>query len=196
MSRVCIMVIDKRGRIETRDEARNASAFHPAIWDHLLLKYKLARPHQHFPRMAEGGQDLKVLGRIWQRVGKIDRADGLVLAATFDRVWFPRECIHDLRDALRVVQGELPSTYVQTLADIAGRLDTLELSRTDRGVCFQGSIVSTWWCGRRDDNHRIGMRGHSCTTCHKKVQHALHMLDERECCAEPKDPIYVDDTRD
>lgn len=194
MSRVYTLIIDRKGRVASCAEARNANAFHRAIWDHLLVKYELARPHRHFPDQAEGGSDLVVLGKLWSRIGKIDRDDGLVLAATFDRVWFPREeaLLRQLHDALRKVQGELPRSYFPSLAHVANCINHVDWKDGDRGIAFSGSVASPWSC-EADDNHRLDKHGHACKVCGKKIQHAVHMLDEIECCRELDDAIYAED---
>lgn len=175
------MVIDRRGNLESVGEAPNSHAFHVAIWSHMLRKYELASGAV-LPTL-----NLQVLGRLWSRVGKLDRADGLAVAATFDRCWFPREekVLRELFDALRRPMGDAWTSY-----NVAQCINHVDWRQHDRGIAFQGSLASPWACGVTDGWHRVDRDGHACRDCGKTIQHAVHMLDERECCREEPESVY------
>lgn len=170
MSRVYIRVIDRHGESDTVDEVPNSSAFYVTLWSDLLRKHCL---HDGTPTL-----DLKILGRLWSRVAKLPRPDGLVVAATFDRCWFPREMLRELSAALAVSSGSGPA-----VGRVLSRPGLLR--RHDRGVAFSGSIASPWACSVTDVLHRVDDAGHACRDCGKEIQRADHMLAELECCREP-----------
>lgn len=176
MSRTTTYVIDKHGELESVGETPNSWSFTIAIWQHQLAKHDL----------GSTTTDLRILGRLWSRVGKLERADGLVVAATFDRCWFPRAMVDELIDALRA------ATY-STGPQVADVLAGIDFRRRDRGVTFQGSLASPWGCATTDGWHVIDRAGHACTGCGKKIQNAEHMLAEVDCCREPEDATYSKD---
>lgn len=173
MSSITTYVIDRHGELDDVGETRNSWRFIIAIWDHLLKKHGLgSNPH-----------DLRDLGNLWRRVGKLERSDGLLVAATFDRCWFPRTMLEELIVSLRA------ATY-SSGPEVARILDDIRWRHGDRGVTFQGSLASPWGCEKTESWHVLDSDGHACKECGKKIQHAGHMLAELECCREPEDATY------
>jgi hypothetical protein len=172
-------VIDRHGEIDDVGDVHNSWRFIIATWQHLLNKLGLkTNPNPH---------DLHDLGNLWRRVGKLERNDGLMLAATFDRCWFPRTMIGELITAMHA------ATY-SSGPEVARILEGIRWRRGDRGVTFQGSLASPWACAKTDGWHVIDPAGHACRECGKKIQHAGHMLAEIECCREAENAVYRSDS--
>ena len=180
MSCTYIRVIDRRGEVETVDEIPNSSRFYIALWGELLRKFGIHDGYTH---------DLRILGQLWSRVAKVPRPDGLVIAATFDRCWFPRDMLDELTAALHATGR---NTNGPAVARALSR-PHFKLRNSDRGVTFSGSIASPWACQKTDGLHRVDKTGHACADCGTKIQRADHTLADIECCSEPDEAAYVDD---
>lgn len=176
MSRVEAYAIDRHGDLVGLGEVPNAWRFHVEIWERMLDKHGLKASGEH--AMTRG-----VSERLWSRVAKIPRADGLVVAATFDRCWFPIAIVDELSAALALGPG--------SSAEVGALLQTHRLKPSDLGVTFASSTANAWNCETLDGYHQLRADGgHACSACSKKIQRADHLLAERECCREPEDAVY------
>lgn len=179
MSRVYIRRIDRCGRSDTIGEVANSHRFHVAVWSGMLRAHGLY-----------GGPlptlDLKILGRLWSRVARLPRADGLIVAATFDRCWFHRDVITELFVAMCEEKR-----FDSNLWDVARIIEKHGIDQGMRGIAFEGSLASPWWCSVTDEWHVLDEAGHACKDCGKRIQDAEHMLADEECCREDEEATYA-----
>lgn len=157
MSYVSIHIVNQDGTLTTLDDvAANGHAFHVAIWNH-LASTRLSVIG--YPSDAD-------LDRLWDGIGLLPRPDGLVLAATFDRCWFPWSWRDEVCSALRAA-----SSYARTserVADLLARVITLGAG--PRGFSFSASVGEGWKCSAAhdcdlDNLHHIDESGTQCTRC-------------------------------
>jgi hypothetical protein len=180
VSRVYIRAIDKAGESETVGEVPNSWLFHVAIWGGMMRIHGIHSGYTH---------DLKTLGKLWSRVAKLPRADGLLVAATFDRCWFPIHIVPELVGAM--YEEQRFDSNLRQVADVVARRNA---NRT-RGYAFSGSIASPWSCPKTDELHVLEVdkspirsrAGHQCKNCGAQIQNAEHTLADEECCREPED---------
>lgn len=178
MSRVYVLKIDARGRVDSVGEVENAWNFHVAIWAGLMKIHGI-----HDGRITH---DLKKLGQLWCRAATLPPMDGLLLAATFDRCWFP---IHVVPTLIAAMCEERRFRHsAGSVAHIVERVGGVGA----RGFAFSGSVATPWSCHMNEDtgNHVLDHDGHACRLCEKRIQDAEHLLQNLSCCAEPTDGNY------
>jgi hypothetical protein len=177
MSRVYIRRIDRQGHSETIGEVANSSRFFVAVWGGML---KLHGLHDG-PTL-----DLKILGRLWSRVARLPRADGLIVAATFDRCWFHREVVAELVAAMCSEKR-----FESSLFEVGHLIEKHGVDTSTRGIAFEGSLASPWACAVTDEWHVLDRDGHACKDCGKRIQDAEHMLADEPCCRENEEATYA-----
>lgn len=154
MSYVSVHIIKTDGTIVTLDNvAYNSHAFHVSIWRHLAEKHIGAIG---YPSDAE-------YDRLDASIAQLPPKEGIVLAATWDRCWFPWPWRAEVCAALRA------ATYAPTSAAVADLLASTAYHGADpRGFAFSTSVTSSWNCRAGDDIdslHHIDESGTRCIRC-------------------------------
>lgn len=158
MSRVYVYSIDRRGHVVLGEEASNVHTFHVAIWQHLAVKRGLITAADHI--MIPIGGPRPQIYRLWASIGTLPRQDGLALAATFDRCWFPVEMRDETAAALEVAEGWAP-----TAPEVARILREWRPDRRDRGFTFGSSLADAWYCAGGERLHELSRDGRRCRRC-------------------------------
>lgn len=170
MSRVTLYTIDSRNLFHDEGEAENANAFHVSIWRHLGEKHRYwpAGDWSWWSRRDAGNP----LGALWQDIGKLPRHDGLAMAATFDRCWFPWSL---LGETIAALQEIAPHAHTAGAAADIMR----QWAEPQRGFTFASSLASSWNCrgsigdedededGRWHHHVRFGKDERKCLRCGK-----------------------------
>lgn len=150
MSRVTVYAIDKHNRFDDVGEASNAHNFHVAIWQHLGRKHCGWSREYNCIAIADrlGGP----LDKLWANIATLPRSDGLAMAATFDRCWFPIVLRDETVAALREIAEYAPTA--RAVAELVAAIGD-----DARGFTFALSLASSWNCvdEDRDDewHHRV-----------------------------------------
>lgn len=158
MSFVTVYTIDRANRFAKVGEAKNASAFHIAIWRHLGIKHQgWSDDWSWFGNRSRGRHE-----ELWAEIGTMPRADGLAMAATFDRCWFPWSIRADTISALRshATHAATAGALASLLTGIAGK---------HRGLAFASSLADAWVCygegGRWHHHVRFAKNERMCRAC-------------------------------
>lgn len=164
MSRVYVYTIGERNVFKEVGEARNANAFHVSIWRHLGIKHHGWKDDWSWWSTHGPQGHLELL---WKDIAKLPRIDGLAMASTFDRCWFPWALLGETAAALDAI-----SSHATTASEVADILR--EQKDPARGFTFASSLAGAWSCsaiededseGRWHHHVRFGKNEHAC--CHE-----------------------------
>lgn len=142
MSYVEIHRVQANGEVVSYDSAKNNHGFAPIVWDKLAAQYKI-------PIGSILSEDR--YNKVWEAygTGTFTAEDNILMGATFDRSWIPRESLPLLLKAMRDFHARVivPNNYVHTILDSVEIIeDLLKEDPEIRGVAFtMCSAVQTMW---------------------------------------------------
>lgn len=152
MSYVSIYRIDDRNVFHNSGEARNAHAFHVSIWRHLGIKHHDWKDDWSWWSFREPGPG-DPLEKLWAGIGNLPRLEGLAMAATFDRCWFPWALLDETIVALFEI-----SPHASTAGEAAAIMR--EWKGQSRGFTFASSLASSWHCSALGEDEDSAGRSH------------------------------------
>lgn len=172
VSRVHLYAIDRRNIFHDAGEARNSHAFHVSIWRHLGIKHHGWRDDWSWWSDRSANNHLE---KLWADIGRLPRLDGLAMAATFDRCWFPWLLLGETIAALDAI-----APHAATAGEAADIMRTW--TEPQRGFAFASSLASAWSCNGAsgDEDEDEDGRWH---------HHVRFGKDERVCVRCGKDDI-------
>ena len=150
----------KSGRLCEFDEVRNASAFYWVLWEMLSRRFgyrNLRQPCLFADRSAMRMVETDEVCR------RLPRQPALVLAATFDRCWFPSRMLAELAGALDWAASECRESRVPTIETVAAAIRRAHAEHPRRGIALEGSTACTWWNGDEDRQY-LAHEGTDATT--------------------------------
>lgn len=151
MSRVYVYRVHPNGRLVDYAEVPNTTAFNVPLWE-LVASRNGYRDENAYPCLLA---DPHVKRMVWtdKVICTLPRQYGLLLAATFDRVWFPARLVPSLGRALAWAWDEVRSgdrALAPTICAVANTLAVLSDGHPRSGVAFDFSMENSW-CGMDDD---------------------------------------------
>lgn len=147
MSRVYVYRVKPGGRMVDFGEVRNATAFYVVLWEFLADRHGYRSAFRSYILSDPKAKQMIETERV---VGTLPRQSGLLLASTFDRVWFPAKLLPELADALAWAWPLVERGVDDSIPRVEQTVRKLHREHPRSGIAFEHSVACPW-CAAAED---------------------------------------------